>query len=298
VIVGSVSELRRHPVKSMLGELIDKCTIGTDGIVGDRAFAVIDKRDGKIASAKNPRKWGRLLQLQARFVDEVNDGALPPVEIQFPDGGSVRSDGRNPADALSRFVGREVALARTTETSISTFEEVWPTDIPGLAPADFIAATKVATTSEGEDVSDIDAGLMAPPGSFFDVAPLHLLTSSTLRALHDQSPEADFAVSRYRPNLLIDSVRDGFVENDWPQRTLTVGDTCTVDIALATMRCVMTTLAHGPLLPDRDTLRAIARRNQIEIPGLGTWACAGVYASVAAAGVVAVGDRVALVELS
>jgi len=57
------------------------------------------------------------------------------------------------------------------------------------------------------------------------------------------------------------------------------------------MRCVMTTLAQRDLGPDVDTLRTIARHHRREIAGLGTWACAGVYASVVQSGTVRVGDE-------
>jgi len=56
------------------------------------------------------------------------------------------------------------------------------------------------------------------------------------------------------------------------------------------MRCVMTTLAQGDLPADADTLRTIAGHNRVEIPELGTWACAGVYADVTTAGELAVGE--------
>ena len=58
------------------------------------------------------------------------------------------------------------------------------------------------------------------------------------------------------------------------------------------MRCVMPTLAQEELPQDRDTLRAIAAHNRIDIPGWGTWACAGAYADVTGAGQVRIGDDI------
>ena len=58
------------------------------------------------------------------------------------------------------------------------------------------------------------------------------------------------------------------------------------------MRCIMTTLAQGELPRDNGTLRTVTRHNRIEIPGLGTWSCVGVYAAVTSPGRVAVGDEV------
>jgi hypothetical protein len=75
-------------------------------------------------------------------------------------------------------------------------------------------------------------------------------------------------------------------------RRVALGAAAEVTVTLPTMRCVMTTLAQEDLARDRQTLRAIATHNRVEITGLGTWACAGAYADVAATGSVHVGDPV------
>jgi uncharacterized protein len=286
--LGTVAKLWRYPVKSMLGEELTEATVTNRGIVGDRAWAVIDRSDGKVASAKNPAKWRRLLELQPRFVD----GPDGPIEITFPDGSAARTD--NGADeALSSFIGRDVTLA-ATPPEVGRFEEVWPTDVGEIAPDEFVTNTKVDTNAEGEEVSDIVLTMAAPPGTFFDLSPLHVMTTATLDALRAEAPGAEFDVRRYRPNVLIDATADGFVENGWPGQELTVGE-CRIRIDLATMRCVMTTLAHGEVPADRDTLRTIARENKIEIPGLGTWACAGVYATPTSFGRLQLKDPVEVV---
>ena len=286
--VGTVAKLWRYPVKSMLGEELSSADVTDHGIVGDRAWAVVDRSDGKVASAKNPAKWRRLLELQPRFVD----GPEGPVEITFPDGSTART-GDGADDALSKFIARDVTLA-ATPPEVGRFEEVWPTDVGEIAPDEFVANTKVDTNPEGEAVSDIVLAMAAPPGTFFDLSPLHMMTTATLDALRVAAPNADFDVRRYRPNVLIDADAGGFVENDWPGKELTVGE-CRIRVDLATMRCVMTTLAHGEVPADRETLRTVARANKIEIPGLGTWACAGVYATPTSFGRLQVKDPVEVV---
>jgi hypothetical protein len=52
----------------------------------------------------------------------------------------------------------------------------------------------------------------------------------------------------------------------------------------------MALLAQGGLRRDVETLKTVARHNRVAIPGLGTWACAGVYAEVEAGGEVRLGD--------
>lgn len=50
-------EIRRYPVKSMLGEAITTAGITERGIAGDRVWAVVDEVSGLVASAKHPRTW-------------------------------------------------------------------------------------------------------------------------------------------------------------------------------------------------------------------------------------------------
>ena len=56
-VLGSVVSLWRYPVKSMMGEELNATYVTERGLLGDRAYALIDPSNGKIASAKNPRKW-------------------------------------------------------------------------------------------------------------------------------------------------------------------------------------------------------------------------------------------------
>ena len=67
VVVGPVAGLRRYPVKSMQGEGLDQVSVSERGFLGDRVYALIDKDSGKIGSAKNPRRWPKLLDFRAVF---------------------------------------------------------------------------------------------------------------------------------------------------------------------------------------------------------------------------------------
>jgi len=53
IAVGSVSALWRFPVKSMGGERLERADISSAGLLGDRAFALIDTATGKVVSAKS-----------------------------------------------------------------------------------------------------------------------------------------------------------------------------------------------------------------------------------------------------
>ena len=94
-VLGSIVSLWRYPVKSMLGEELNATAVTKRGLLGDRAYALVDSADGKIASAKNPRKWPGLFDCRAAFVDVPRTGAkAPPVRVALQDGSSVNSEQR------------------------------------------------------------------------------------------------------------------------------------------------------------------------------------------------------------
>ena len=292
-VVGRVGQVWRFPVKSMLGERLEQAEVTSAGVVGDRSWALVDTTDGKVVSAKNPRKWARTLELRASYLEEpVAGGPAQPVSIELPDGTVATSRDAGIDGVLSGFLGRDVHLESVAPQQ-RTMEETWP-DVEGLAPETFIERTRIDTGVDGETVSDIAMAMAAPPGTFFDLSVLHLVTEATLQELTRLQPDGAFDVRRYRPNVLVEGAGAGFVENGWVGRRVALGDQVEVQVSLPTMRCIMTTLAMEDLPRDPSLLRTIASHNRIEIGGLGTWACAGVYGDAAAAGTVAVGDEVRL----
>ena len=112
--VGTVAALWRYPVKSMQGMEVTAAAISERGILGDRAYAIMDRATGHIASAKHPRKWARLVQCRAAFVEPPRPGTpLPPISITLPDGSAVSSAEPDVDRVLSRALGRDVTLLAT-----------------------------------------------------------------------------------------------------------------------------------------------------------------------------------------
>ncbi len=124
-----------------------------------------------------------------------------------------------------------------------------------------------------------------PAGTFFDCAPIHLITTATLERLAAIAPNPRFDVARFRPNFVIDCPDSpaGFIENDWVGRTLSIGDEVRMHVIRPAARCVMTTLRQGDLPKDPDVLRTLVQNNQGNV---------GVYATVALGKTVRRGDGV------
>jgi uncharacterized protein YcbX len=77
----------------MQGEELSSLLVTDNGIFGDRVYALIDQTTGKVASAKYPKKWGKLVGCYASFTDAPETGMpFPPVQITLPDATVVTSE--------------------------------------------------------------------------------------------------------------------------------------------------------------------------------------------------------------
>jgi uncharacterized protein len=263
---GSIAALWRYPVKSMRGEELDSAEVTERGLLGDRAFALIDVETGKVVSAKNPRKWPNMLEFRSRFVEPPSRSVpTPPVRITTPGGATIDTDDPSIAERLSDLVGRTVRLASSAGDA-PRIEGYWP-DYEWLEARDKVFEVKL------------------PPGTFFDAAVVHLVTTATLESLRSASPQSRFEIPRFRPNIVValPEGAEGFPENDWSGRTVVIGDEVRLAISEPCPRCVMTTVSQGDLPKDPDVLRTVVQRNGGDV---------GVLASVLRGGRIRRGDAV------
>jgi uncharacterized protein YcbX len=162
---------------------------------------------------------------------------------------------------------------RATNLEKPSYEEYWP-DIDGLA--------------QREKVTDE----AMPPQTFFDIAVIHLFTTSTINRLRELYPEGRFEVRRFRPNIVVESTSEekkkDFIENSWVGKKLMIGEDIVLSVTGPCTRCVMITLPQGDLPKDLGILRTVAQYNRVT---------AGVYATVhGGEGTIRRGDLVRLEE--
>ncbi|WP_236652160.1 MOSC domain-containing protein [Streptacidiphilus neutrinimicus] len=269
----TVAALWRYPVKSMLGEALDEAAVTERGLDGDRRLAVLDLATGKVASAKQPRLWRGLLSFRATLAEG------PAVRIRRHDDASAWDAGDPAADALlSAALRRSVTLIDTP---------------PVGACLDRARPEQVLRDGEAAEVdADVVAfGSAAPPGTFFDFAPLHLVTTATLARIGALSARGRVEAERFRPNLVLDTGEGPFAEHAWAGREWRVGPELVLRVVASTPRCAVPTLAHGPLPRDPDTLRVPSVHHRVPaLPGRPAEPCVGVYAQVLRPGRVRLGD--------
>lgn len=264
----NIASLWRYPVKSMMGEELNACEITEKGLLGDRAYGVIDVETGKLANAKNPKKWPNMFRYRATFTEPTSLSApIPSVRITTPNGYSIVSNDKNSNDYLSKSLQRTVTLASPSSTAVE-FEGYIPEEIEELADRGTIFSRQ------------------SPEDTFFDIAMIHILTTTTIDTLRKLTPDSRIEPRRFRPNLIIDVPgAEGFMEQQWIDKTLSIGDHVQLKIIQPTQRCIMTTLAQGDLPNDPNVLRTLAKQNSGNC---------GVYAQVIRTGPVKIGDKITI----
>lgn len=307
MVIGKVREIWRYPVKSMGGEKLDRCPVGLSGIPGDRGWALRDEAAGEIRGAKHLPK---LMQCSSRYREQPTDGKIPHVDITLPDGTQIGSDDPHVNSCLSDLLGRVVSLYPLQPASnkahyrraqpgaflmsrLSRFSLLRPYLGTFIHLAGLEAPTRELFSREPNeplpDLSEIPSELFeftSPPGTYFDLAAIHLLTTASLAAMAQLNPSAAWDVRRFRPNFLIETENDieGLVEAGWSGRMLRLGE-LRLKCEMPTVRCGMTTHAQAELPKDPTVLRTIVRDAGQNL---------GIYASVVNASSVAVDDSVEL----
>jgi len=285
-IVGRVVEVWRYPVKSMGGESLAQAAFGALGIPGDRGWALRDEAAGEMRGAK---KLPVLMRCRARYDAEPGAGAVPPVTMTLPDGTTLRSGDADAAARLSALTGRSVTLWPLQPPECTEHYRRGLPDNPDM-DSELRQVFGRLPDEPLPDLSTIPPEIFeytSPLGTYFDLFPLHLLTTASLRALAAKTPGSAFDVRRFRPNLLIEPSdgAQGLVEIGWSGKTVRIG-AATLSITMPTMRCSMIAQAVDELAKDPAVLRTVVRDADQNL---------GVYATVSQPGEVRVGDAVELV---
>jgi len=308
MIVGTIQQIWRYPVKSMAGERLAECSVHSLGIPGDRGWALRDETSREITNGKS---IPLLMQCAARYRNEPRNGSIPHVDITLHDGTSIPSDDPAVSARLSAAFGKKVTLWPLQPASnkahyrraklssrlagrlgrFSAFRSM----LPMLTRLKSINnELREAFSREGDepipDISTLPPEILeftSPLGTYFDAFPVHVLTTASLEAMRQFNPAAVWDVRRFRPNFLIRSADgiEGLTESEWAGKTLRIGSV-ELKCEIPTVRCGMTMQAQADLPKDPSVLRSIVKDANQNL---------GIYANVVSSGKVSEGDRVELI---
>jgi len=275
-----VDQIWQYPVKSMLGGRVDAAELASNGVVGDRMFALFDLERDAIASG---RKVPGIVKLAAAY---TSDGG---VLVTVPGGSTIASTSTDVDEHLSAAVGHPVSLSAKPEASAT---DHWR---HGKPDSDDMMANLRTIFGRLPDEPLPDFSVFPPemlefeypPGNYFDCYPLMIMTTSALRSLREALPDSAVDERRFRPSLVIDTGDEpGHPEFGWTGRDVRIGD-AVVHIRDGCPRCVMVTREFADDMPaDRGVLRHVVKDLGQNV---------GVYATVVRAGAVRAGDSVEFV---
>lgn len=122
--------------------------------------------------------------------------------------------------------------------------------------------------------------------SHFDEGPISIITTSALKMLSKDLGEI-VDPRRFRANILIDTEATGYLEDEWVDRLIQVGNSVTLKIVAPLQRCIMVNNPQEELHHDARILKTLVTNHA---------AMFGVWAKVEQCGEVRVGDEAILFE--
>ncbi len=249
--LGTVSEIFRYPVKSMLGESVESPALGIDGIPGDRAWGVRDENRGDFFVGK---RCAALMSCSASY--DAADEALGAPLIRLPEGETFPADAAGAAEKLTHAIGRDVTLwpvvpeARQAEKN---------GDVAPLADYEAMMAREPGEPEPEFSISPELLEVIARQGPFFDAFPLTLMTTQSIASIAAAIPESTIDIRRFRPNILIETDEPGaFPEQDWIGQEIQIGEAL-LKVHSTCIRCVMTTHGFADLSKDPRIMRALVK---------------------------------------
>lgn len=270
-MTGTVSELWRYPVKSMQGERCESLEFGLKGLTGDRRYALLDASSRRTLTAKTVAD---LLHASARTIEGE-------VVMTLPDGREVDANDPLASSVLSSWLGRDCELVEATRSVEGSYDMTFD--------------------PESDDADLVNIPMM--DGTFFDLTPLHILTTTTLATMSATYPELVWDVRRFRPNLLVDTMpdgappavpldgpvapgtaHDGFPEDGWVGAVIPVGTGgAAFQVMMPAVRCAIPNRSQPSLARDVGFFRAMNASHANHL---------GVYCVPTGDGTIGVGDVV------
>ena len=257
-VTGRVAWIHSAPIKALAIQDLQQVRLDLLGVENDRRFCIVEP-DGKMLNAKRVQ---RFVAVRPRF-----DDAMSHLVLDLPDGSKV--DG---AVDLGRSVSVSI-YGRSVDARV--VDGPWAEALSAIAERP-VQLVRFENPGEGVDRADKGAGAS-------------LLAEESVRAIAKAAGVTEpVDPRRFRMLFGIAGV-DAHVEDTWIGRRVHIGSAVVVPGGNIG-RCAVTTLDPRTGVSNLDTLAALARYRQEEVTSEPL--AFGVWARVAQAGVVRVGDTV------
>ena len=251
--MATVRAIHVSAVKSLRLTPVPDARLERHGIPGDRRFALLDPRRGRVATQ---REIGALARIQSRY--DVESGELALV---LPDGSEVvaTANGGTPASV-----------------------KLWDRVVEGRALDGPWADAISNVAGRPLQVLEVTDGMRAQ-----DTYPVSLLSQASADEVGRRGGiDGGFDARRFRPTLLLDGLA-AHEEDEWVGHRVRAGE-AVLSVVKLDPRCALTTRNPETGERDADTLRWLASYRRADD---GDVYC-GLYADVLEPGTVRIGDTV------
>jgi hypothetical protein len=242
----NVTGLYRYPVKSCRGERLEAAEVEPWGLAGDRRWMLVDEDGGMLTA----REYPPLVLVTPEADDSAREirfstPGLPDLTVPFPG-----ADGnRVPVSVWNSHLVAALADGGSAE---------WFSTITGRPTRLVYLDDPTRRPVNPEYGRDTDRVSLA------DGYPLLLSSEASLAQLNDwilegpRSEEAPVAMTRFRPNAVIDGEAP-WAEDNWHR--IRIGDV-SFRVAKACDRCVFTTIDPDTARKGREPLVTLARHRR------------------------------------
>ena len=140
--IGTLTALRRYPVKSMAGEDLSEARVTFAGIVGDRVYAFIDTQNRSDFPWMTGRQAHQMILFRPRFLDapaaqdDIPSADRYATEVTTPEGETFRMGDAEFTGYLEKRFGRSLRL-RFSERSMT---DARPVSILGLSTLEALSS--------------------------------------------------------------------------------------------------------------------------------------------------------------
>ena len=262
-----ISALHWYPIKSCRGAPLAEAVVGARGIVGDRAFMVVDA-DGRFLTQ-------RTLPQMALIEPHVDDHTL---RLAAPDSPPLS------VPILSRGLPRDVVVWRDSCAAIDQGDEAaeWLSA--------FLAVSCRLVRIADDMVRRVDPAFAvsgADQVGFADGYPFLLVTEDSLADLNGRL-STPLPMNRFRPSIVIRGAAP-YAEDTW--KRIRMGG-ITFAVVKPCARCTITTVDQQTALSAQEPLRTLATYRQVQGRGV----LFGQNLIHESTGVIRVGDAVEIVD--
>ena len=266
----------------MGGESLTQSMLSQHGIVGDRSYAL---HDGK--SSCSAKKYAQLMGYSAQYDSEPDGINIPPVTLRVGNT-AVNSGDSNLEELMTRELGTNITLDKLRPNDDLEYYRRSTEKQPIEETRNVLGLEEGEPFPDFSEFPDSSFEFNTPPGTFFDAYPLLVMTTNSLNRLQQVTKGTVIDERRFRPNLVIDAdeLEADFIEEQWRDRFLEIGDTI-IKLTLPCPRCVMTTIAFQDLEKAPQIMRALVQKNHHKL---------GIYGQVIKPGKIQIGDQAQLQE--